>query len=698
MAAESRSPSPPLLGYTTAGEEVDGDESGSGTSTLGDNNEPSGPSVAALPRARTGSFLRDSRGRFISQRVLTRSCGSSESIGSATDLTAAESLTWDAHSPQLDATTRVRLWSVGTLRSEDREDPGQPPLVVLPTHPEGRESAASGEASPNESLNRTQLPSNMEAVRDRREGAERALMQLEDDLLPFRGKRVPLECLVRLGDQAAALRGVLQECHMHLLAHDSEVYQANLQARVQDGRRALSAFIVENEEAKMGLQEAAAAAAAVAQPQIPHQPVNTDPARQGLVRSRVGKLAVEIGSLKDDSAKFLDARPAGDEALYENAEEHKVLSSRLEAALAECKVLAGQALEHGLIVEGETVDDQLADLREIKKRADEQMLLRRKRAGVWSEKGRRVAARGDMKAPVFSGAATDRLTVYEFEREWASYKGALNYSVDEALKELKVAVQAPARAAVAKMETEAAIFAYLRTHYGNPVLLLSAREEEIRAWTDCKGTDQVRREWLIHAKNRLESTISLCKDHKIEKYLHFSSVAGIVQSKLPYDMTRDFRKVLVKHLSPAGVLEKEIVLELLVAFIEEKILDCTLGVNLEVVNFLGADRPEEKKDAKQQSGGGGGQKQRGQARAHHQRGGGGGGSGGSGAKGNHASSNSASPRLCIFCGADHPFLFYCEDYIKAKVGDRFNMAKDQQSCVRCLTMGRKFSGPKKDWW
>jgi hypothetical protein len=303
-----------------------------------------------------------------------------------------------------------------------------------------------------------------------------------------------------------------------------------------------------------------------------------------------------------------------------------------------------------------------------------------------------------MKAPVFSGAATDRLTVYEFEREWASYKAALNYSVDEALKELKVAVQAPARAAVGKMETEAAIFAYLRTHYGSPVLLLSAREEEIRAWTDCKGTDQVRREWLIHAKNRLESTISLCKDHKIEKYLHFSSVAGIVQSKLPYDMTRDFRKVLVKHLSPAGVLEKEIVLELLVAFIEEKILDCTLGVNLEVVNFLGADRPEEKKDAKQQSGGGGGQRQRGQARAHHQRGGGGGGNSAGGAKSNQASGISASPRLCIFCGADHPFLFYCEDYIKAKVGDRFNMAKDQQSCVRCLTMGRKFSGPKKDWW
>jgi hypothetical protein len=194
-----------------------------------------------------------------------------------------------------------------------------------------------------------------------------------------------------------------------------------------------------------------------------------------------------------------------------------------------------------------------------------------------------------MKAPAFSGATSDQVTVYEFERDWMSYKAAVNYSVDEALRELKVVIQPPARTAVQKMETEEAIFAYLRTHYGNPVLLLSAREEEVRGWSDCKGSDQVRREWLIHAKNRLESTISLCKEHKIEKYLHYSSVAGLIQTKMPVDMTREFRKKLVKHLSPAGVLDKELVLGLLIDFMEEKILDCTLGVNLEIVNFLGVE-------------------------------------------------------------------------------------------------------------
>jgi hypothetical protein len=48
------------------------------------------------------------------------------------------------------------------------------------------------------------------------------------------------------------------------------------------------------------------------------------------------------------------------------------------------------------------------------------MLSSRKEAGVWAEKGRRTAARGEQKMTSFSGSATDRLTVFEFEKEWAA--------------------------------------------------------------------------------------------------------------------------------------------------------------------------------------------------------------------------------------------------------------------------------------
>ena len=41
-------------------------------------------------------------------------------------------------------------------------------------------------------------------------------------------------------------------------------------------------------------------------------------------------------------------------------------------------------------------------------------------------------------------------------------------------------------------------------------------------------------------------------------------------------MIQDSRKILVKHPSPSGGLEKEIIFGLLVDFIDEKVLHCTV--------------------------------------------------------------------------------------------------------------------------
>ena len=57
-----------------------------------------------------------------------------------------------------------------------------------------------------------------------------------------------------------------------------------------------------------------------------------------------------------------------------------------------------------------------------------------------------------------------------------------------------------------------------------------------------------------------------------------------------------------------------------------------------------------------------------------------------------------NPRQCTLCGDEHPALYYCEEYIKAKLVERFDMVKFQKTCSRCLTMGRKFTTKKADWW
>ena len=157
------------------------------------------------------------------------------------------------------------------------------------------------------------------------------------------------------------------------------------------------------------------------------------------------------------------------------------------------------------------------------------------------------------------------------------------------------------------------------------------------------------------------------------------------------------------------MLEKEIILGLLIKFIEEKIRDCTLGVNLDIVSFLGASSGEvqrqgerQQQDQQKQSGSNKGNSWTKPKYSQHSASQQVAADGHSGSKGN---SNGASrdahmvdPAQCVSCGNSHPALFYCEAYIKSKLADRFELVKAQKACSRCLTMKRKCTGKKSDWW
>ncbi len=99
---------------------------------------------------------------------------------------------------------------------------------------------------------------------------------------------------------------------------------------------------------------------------------------------------------------------------------------------------------------------------------------------------------------------------------------------------------------------------------------------------------------------------------------------------------------------------------------------------------------------------GGGWKSKGRPGAHttNQDGrGSGGGDGGAVRKGGDGIANqSSSPKKCVFCSGFHPFIFYCEYFIKARLKDRFLTVLKQKSCSRCLTMGRTFDSKCDVWW
>ena len=231
MAEESRSPTP-FNGYVTAES-----ESGSGGSNKTVVEPPSDGRKRKKRRFRAVSLpQRDARGRFLPRSGSGRVGGSANGGGSvgggsvgggesdsgsvggdesgSTDLddevlSQADSLAWDG---LLNDTAVRRRWSQDTQRNVLTPDHD---LIdeerLLPPHREGSVSAAS--AHTNE-LNEM---ADVDTIRSR---VERALLEVEDDVLPFRGKLVSTARLTSLIVKATELKKVLQDSHLYLAAHD----------------------------------------------------------------------------------------------------------------------------------------------------------------------------------------------------------------------------------------------------------------------------------------------------------------------------------------------------------------------------------------------------------------------------------------------------------------------------------------------
>jgi len=540
-----------------------------------------------------------------------------------------------------------------------------------------------------------------------RRKAAKAILEADEDVLPFAGRPVNLECLNRLCTLAQSLKRELQEVYLEM--QGNAAYPAADADRAATCRTALINFLVEAEERRAVIEtenrtqraetDAAAAATAAAAAE----------AKKPYINRKVKLAADELKSVVDAFEEFVAQKPKTDEELFEKVDQLRVLEGRHDAAAAEAKETARLALEFNLILESGELEDDAKAARNQKQHGHDAVVRWRREAGVWTEKRRR-GDRGEVKAPTFTAGISSKMTVYEFEKEWNEYSQAMEYSKAEAVKMLKQAIQPPTKGDVADFETVEAIFEHLKKHHGNPMMLLHAKEQEVRGWERCTGTAIQQREWLVRAKGRLQSIVKMCKDHKIEEYLHFSTVAGDIQSKFSPDIVQDYQFELLKHMNSGGNVDREKMIGILTTFLERRILLCTLAVNLDITAHAGAnlEQVQEAQAAAAKHSGGGGGKKGGIHAITHQQGNSGGGSSkrssGNGGKGKKSSSSGDGggqsiqvDDKCVTCGGNHRNLFYCENYINSDVQARFEMVKAQQACARCLGMRVKLTGPRQEW-
>jgi hypothetical protein len=349
------------------------------------------------------------------------------------------------------------------------------------------------------------------------------------------------------------------------------------------------------------------------------------------------------------------------------------------------------------------------------------MVKWRSAAGVFAEKAGR-GNRASLMAPTFTGKPKT-LTIYEFFKDWAEYKQDANLSVHEALKELKTAVREADKAATDAMGTEEAIFDHLMERFGNVLELIRAREAEFASWRSCKGSYERRRDFFIHAKARLQNIVDLCTEHDVMDHLYDSEVHKIFQQKLDEDAEERLMDLFESFMNKAKYTPKKYVYPCLLKLCDVMITKMTTRVNMKANPDTAGRDLTQHKDSRGHSGahaaryGGqdghssdddGNQDCR-SSRSRHDSHKSGYGSDSSSSNSNKRSHQEASkrsrkfeqnanPQVCVACGEEHPYMFYCEQFINAAVGDRFEMVKAQRSCARCLTMFEKFTTMKDAWW
>jgi hypothetical protein len=275
----------------------------------------------------------------------------------------------------------------------------------------------------------------------------------------------------------------------------------------------------------------------------PPDPIFVDSTKTAMLTS-----TAKLSSLCVEAKVFTDSKkPTEDSEIFRLTEDFKLLSSQIDAACAKATAMAARAISCRLYAEEAELTALIADTEAGKVAAQKVLMGWRREAGVFSEKigrGNRAA----VKAPTFTGKPKTQ-SIYEFIKEWSSYKDDSNCTVNEALKELKAAVREADKEVTSSMDTEEAILDHLIDRFGNPIEMIRSREAEFSSWKQSKGTYEQRRDWFAHARARLQNIMELCTEHEVLDHLYDSQLNRLFQQKLDEDSMESLMEIFRKAMN-----------------------------------------------------------------------------------------------------------------------------------------------------
>jgi hypothetical protein len=554
---------------------------------------------------------------------------------------------------------------------------------ILYTVPAGRESAettmnqeeAAGPPAPDAGAAAAAAEAaRLDAIEKRQDEAEEILYYMEKAILPvvdtITTARMADEFAQRVDDTIARLG----KCHTFLRRRDRANHEADLGPRIEEASATLGDILVRLTQLRA--TETEEEEESEPEPERPLElppagPPPPDPVFVEFTKTAMLTATAKLSSLCVEAKAFTESKkPTEDSDIYRLTEEFKLLSAQIDGACAKATAMAARVISCKLYTEEAALTTLITDTEAGKVAAQKVLMSWRREAGVFAEKigrGNRAA----VKAPTFTGKPKS-LSVYEFIKDWSSYKADSNCTVNEALKELKAAVREAEKEVTSAMDTEEAILDHLIERFGNPIEMIRSREAEFSSWKPSKGTYEQRRDWFAHVRARLQNIIELCTEHEVLDHLYDSQLNRLFQQKLDEDSIDILMEIFRKTMGKLKSLPKAKLYPCLLELCDEQIAKLSTRVTMLANPDTTYCADAQGKGGNGSGGGGssssgaangGGWKNKGRQGAHtaNQDG-----SGGAVRKGGDGTAQkSTSPKKCVFCSGFHPFMFYCENFFKA---------------------------------
>ena len=414
------------------------------------------------------------------------------------------------------------------------------------------------------------------------------------------------------------------------------------------------------------------------------------------------RLLHEMSAVIEEAQALQKVSPEGDTQVQVSLEKGRDLKDRGAELAREALALYSDAVDAELEASAKSIYDCM----QLMQSTNRDTMTRLAEVKVITRVGLTSRARDtDFPAPTFSGASDE--DVYKFLDLFDQYLDARGLSEIASLRAMRtVCLKGQLATTCSDMDHMDTLRSYLLDVYGQPRVLLDGKLKDFAKLGKCPiyPADK-RRDWLIRTQNQLNQLMKLCKKFSLMDDLMFSPILRLVFDNLTPKVQQEYLENVAEL--PRLQRTKKRFFEETIDLIAKQVAQATADVNAnhilglreverqvvrKTVNHVEVeevvdieDSEEEVVEIKQQPKAKKTRSRRKPQSTVHQV---------------ELTIDYTEPQVlnCVACTGKHTHMFYCQEFQRAGIDDRIQMAKAQGACRRCLRMDSKLDLSNRAAW